>query len=385
MKRVVAAILVMMICLLLIPASNATTVIIKQQNVKTTATPKPTRTPRPTATPKPTSTPTAKPTATPKPTSTSTVKPTATPKPTAVVTVRPQGIAPLVVTHPAEQTTDPVETDKIGCLVDLINDPEAEWSFVEGVPVMEVVFPQIEAADACIIRLNDQVLMIDAGGEADVEAIAQALAWMGITEVNVGLNTHPHHDHLPGFALLAPDVQLDQLVVGFRHAVNAHMKTAMEAMEEQGVPVFDVVDGDVLAFAGAGEKIYIIRRMMEGFNINNDSLITKVVYGKRSILLTADIEKEAQKLLFQRPPACGLSADILKYPHHGLTHIQQKLVEMVDPVLGVITNNRTRGKLGGRRMDEFDIPALFTIEGAVRLRTDGEIWVLDLLTGPEAQ
>lgn len=272
--------------------------------------------------------------------------------------------------------------DRADCLVDLIADPDAQWSFLENAAILEIVIPQMAEADACILRMDGHVLMIDAGGEAEAEAVKQALTWMGVNEVETGLVTHPHHDHMPGFSILAEYVKLDRVLNYFSRNLTATNIHQLDRLAELGIPVEKAEDGDVLTIAGNGEQIHIFQRGSTSDKINDRSLLALVTYGQRSMLFLADAEKQAQRNLANNVPECGVSADILRYPHHGLNSMQIKLVELVAPRLSIITSTPERSKLGTRRMDEYGIQVVYTCDSAIRLRTDGVIWVLDRLTGP---
>lgn len=269
------------------------------------------------------------------------------------------------------------------CIVDLTLDPNAVWTFEPDVPVLEIVIPQVTMADAAILRIDGHVMMIDAAGATETASIRNALEWMGVTEIETAICTHPHHDHMPGFALAAEYVTIDRLLTPFGPGASMVMDQELPKLAELGIPVEPIADGDVVTIAGVGEQIVAIQRAFGGANVNNRSLITLVTYGERSILLTADIEKDTQKRLVTEPPACGLSADIVKYPHHGLARMQEKLVEAIAPALAIITNSPGGNVLGDARMAEYFIPVMYTVDGAIRLRTDGQIWVVDRLTGPE--
>jgi competence protein ComEC len=71
--------------------------------------------------------------------------------------------------------------------------------------------------------------------------------------------------------------------------------------------------------------------------MNNDSLALRITYGRRSILLTGDMEKpmELRALVDGQP----LRADILKVGHHGSnTSSTDSFLDAVSPVFGVISD-----------------------------------------------
>lgn len=276
-----------------------------------------------------------------------------------------------------------VEAERMTCVIDLTQTPDAVWTFAADRPVLEIVFPQIAEADACIMRLDGHVLLLDAGGTVDIDAVLQAFEWMGVDHIEVGLCTHPHHDHMPGFALIAEQMQLDQVLIPFGPGVSRVMDQELPKLDALGVPVVQCADGDVLTFAGAGEELHLVQRSFTEASVNNRSLIVYLTYGRRTALFTADIEKETQRLLMREPPACGLLADVLKYPHHGIARMQGGLMDLVRPQLAIVTNDAARAHYGVDRLTEYGVPTKFTVDGVLRLRTDGVIWVVDWLTGPE--
>ena len=69
-----------------------------------------------------------------------------------------------------------------------------------------------------------------------------------------------------------------------------------------------------------------------------------------------------------------LKADVIKYPHHGITPCNSEFLEVVDPIFGIVTNrskdvSRTVHQLEGR-----GIPGMYSGDGTVYLVTDGTDW-----------
>ena len=91
-------------------------------------------------------------------------------------------------------------------VVNLIHNPDASYAFREGAEVLEIVFPQIYGADACIIRMGDEVMMVDAATDHQAPIVAHALEVMGIDHIDVAYNTHPHDDHITGFEYIPEHV-----------------------------------------------------------------------------------------------------------------------------------------------------------------------------------
>ena len=261
-----------------------------------------------------------------------------------------------------------------GRVINLAADPDAEWSFQEGAEILEVWFPPVKGADACILRIGDEVWMVDAATEGQRDRVHATLKEMGVTRVNTGFNTHPHDDHIAGFQRLPDVVELGKLIITFPEDANNHMKNTLRKMKELGIPVEHASDGDVLKLGQA--TLTVNQRSTKWMSENNRSAMLMIQYGQCRLLLAADVELDGQNELLKTMPE-WLKADILKYPHHGVAKAGWNFLKHVGAELAVITNGRYSIKNVRKDSEKRDLPLIYTDEGIVRLRTDGQIWVVD--------
>ena len=261
-----------------------------------------------------------------------------------------------------------------GRVISLIHNPDAPWAFADGAPVLEVIFPPVKGADAAILRMGDEVMMVDAATAGQRELVAITLREMGVDHIDVAFNTHPHDDHIVGFQYVPDVVPVGSLVITFPEDHNHHMKNTLRVMHERGIPVAHAQDGDVFRVGQA--ELEVIQRTEGWFSDNNKSAMLMVRYGGCSLLMAADVELDGQNLLLNTAPEI-LDADILKYPHHGVAKAGWNFLKHVSPELAVITNKRYSVKTTRKDLDKRRIPQAYTFDGIVRLRTDGNIWVVD--------
>ncbi len=263
-------------------------------------------------------------------------------------------------------------------LVDLLSHPNAPYGFSGGQPVLTVVFPAIYAADACILLqvADGQAALIDGGTRADWPTLYATLHDLGIIELDWALNTHPHHDHLPGVVLAAENLAVSRVFIAFPPNENEQMIQAMAALQSARVPVEQTPERfqwgavTVETFQAPGK-----------LSVNNRSLVTRVTCGERSLVLLADIEVGGQQALLLSDLAA--EADILKYPHHGHRAMDTALLDKLNPSLAIVTARPGRAREGLDCLAQRGIPAYCTADGALRLRTDGHIWVLDRISVPD--
>ena len=172
------------------------------------------------------------------------------------------------------------------------------------------------------------------------------------------------------------------LIVADTAGVSLIFKEVLATAHERGVPVKIVHAGERLQF-DPSTRIFVLQPEHEyrGGDLNNQSLVVKLCYGDRTMLLTGDAGTEVEhKLEF----VCKdlLSSDVLKVGHHGSsTSSSDSFLRNVHPSVALISV----GKL-----NKFKHPSRFVIsrlrnlgieihrtdlEGAVIVQTDGRsLW-----------
>ena len=272
-----------------------------------------------------------------------------------------------------------------GCVVNLIDDPDAAYELDPDAELLEIVFPAIHGSDACILRMGDETMMIDCSTDDQSPLlVVPALRAMGVTHIDTAFNSHPHDDHITGFEFLEGTATIGRLLVAFPEDYNYIIKRTVRVLSAQGVPVEHVEDGDVLHLGQA--ELTVFQRKGGDFTGNDLSACILLRYGERTYITLGDVENRGQAALVSNPPACGMKADIMKYPHHGHVKLNQAFYDLIDPELAIITAHQWPAKEGFAFMERQGVPALSTWYGMIRLRTDGHIWVVDYLpeNGEEA-
>ena len=253
--------------------------------------------------------------------------------------------------------------------------------FPEDTPILEIFFPRVYSSDCAIIRFGDEVMMIDAStlNKKMQTRIQTALQSIGVTEIDVAFNSHPHDDHIDGFVPVDAHTPISQMILTFPEDFDSHMKTAVKYCNEQGIPIVHVGDGDVLTMGENGEvtRRVIQRNESTAWKANDRSAMLLIQYGERTILFAGDVENRAQKSYYTTVPEGGLKADILKYPHHGQVKLDDKFLELIDPEL-VFMNGASDVMDGAKSyLNKHKIPFTIGYTGLTRMRTDGSIWVVD--------
>lgn len=265
--------------------------------------------------------------------------------------------------------------EDVPVLIDRINAPDehAGFAFAEDAPVLEVIFPQILNCDAILLRCGGETILVDCATQGQARRIINMCNQLGITRIDRVINTHPHEDHIGGFRDLIKEIEVGELWICFPADYNTHITKAVGYAEKAGIPVVYYADGDVLTLGGATIEVW----KLEGKNseLNDCSTQFLITFGKRTILMAADLEKTGQERYVEWKGA-ALKADVLKYPHHGLERLTDGYAAAVDPVYFVVTNNQ-RSTDGKKYITRSGIPCAWTVPGLVVLTTDGTTWLVE--------
>lgn len=158
-----------------------------------------------------------------------------------------------------------------------------------------------------------------AGPDPGEDAVSPYLWSRGFQRLDVVALTHAHQDHMGGLTAILENFRVGSFWIG--REVAARGQAALEevarhhnipiAHEIRGVSFdWDGVHGDVLwPEIDPGEAAPTAK--------NNDSIVVRLAYGKRAILLPGDAEKQVEGQILAESPGDVLRADVLKVGHHG--------------------------------------------------------------------
>lgn len=246
---------------------------------------------------------------------------------------------------------------------------------------------------------SGRAILIDGGTIAGTEhgkvgnsVIVPYLQAQGVKRLDAILLTHSDSDHcnaldeviqevpvglfLDGSATRQPSGEIAEVSVD-----EVDYWTLRREAREYGIPRKLARAGQTLQL-GDGVVLQILAPMRPALaGDNNHSMVAKLVYGDTSILLTGDIEKEAEMQLVHR--GVNLQCTILKVGHHGsATSSTAAFLEAANPAAAIISSGR---------YNPFGHPATSTLEllkqmripwfrtdlqGTIQIYSDGEkCWI----------
>jgi competence protein ComEC len=181
------------------------------------------------------------------------------------------------------------------------------------------VFCDVGQGDAVVLRAGEgSAVVVDAG--PDPAAVDRCLDELGVDRVPLVLLTHLHADHVDGLPGVLDGRSVGLVQVGPLDEPDEGGEAVQRWAGAAGVPVELPALGETRSAGDLRWTVLAPARRFAGTSSdpNNSSLVLRVQVGPTTLLLTGDVEPEAQRDLVRR--GVDLRADVLKVPHHGSRH-----------------------------------------------------------------
>lgn len=248
---------------------------------------------------------------------------------------------------------------------------------------LEIVFLDVGQGDATlIITPNGRTVVIDTGPKNNLGSLIAPHLPVTDRDIDLLILTHPDLDHVGGTLSLLKSYRVQQFMHSGLLAGAEMYKAIAQTISRERIPamVGDVgqtiqLDKDVYL------EVYSPNPTFESFEPNDYSVVTRLVYGNTSVLLTGDapttVEHDISEVYGDR-----LASNILKIGHHGsLTSTGDFFLEVVQPEYAIISagcNNRfghphpdVLSRLFIHNIEIFDTCS----DGNITFESDGEAWV----------
>lgn len=206
---------------------------------------------------------------------------------------------------------------------------------------LEVYFLDVGQGDSILIRTPDNVdILIDGGPDKKVLTEIGKILPFWDKDIELMLLTHPHDDHLIGLISVLNKYQVDKVIYNSADEKNNNFQEFEKIIDEKNIPVSQSYYGDKINFGNDVylETIYPFKNLdlKQIENLNNQSMINRLIYQDSEFLFTGDAEQEAEELILQNN--INPRADVLKIGHHGSkTATSQDFLDKINSSYAIIS------------------------------------------------
>ncbi|HEX5497369.1 MAG TPA: ComEC/Rec2 family competence protein [Mycobacteriales bacterium] len=222
-------------------------------------------------------------------------------------------VAALLVTVPARSV--------------LLTWPPAGWMLVAC---------DVGQGDALVLNAGPgSAVVVDTG--PDPALVDHCLRRLGVRRVPLLLLTHLHADHAGGVVGVLRGRQVAAIETGPLHQPTWEWDNVRRAAATHRIPLLPVHMGETWRLGGVGLEVLAPAHAFHRTRSdpNNSSLVLRVTDRGHTLLLTGDVEVEAQQEILGRET--DLHAELLKVPHHGSAHSDPRFLAATRARVGVIS------------------------------------------------
>lgn len=253
--------------------------------------------------------------------------------------------------------------------------------------IMKVHFLDVGQGDSILIEApNGKQVLIDGGRDASVlNELGQIMGFFD-RSIDIVIATHPDADHITGLPLVLDRYRVNTFIDSVAESDSLPYSALQKEVKEQGIDYYVGFRGMVITLDDkAGVYIHVLYPYDDEFRFtdtNDLSIITKLVYGDTSFMLTGDAPKIVETMLTATDGEY-LKSSVLKAGHHGSnTSSGSRFVEIVNPSYAAISAglDNSYGHPHPEVLEVFaeqGVEVLSTADrGTIEFRSNGvDVWV----------
>lgn len=205
----------------------------------------------------------------------------------------------------------------------------------DGSETLTIHFLDIGQGDAAIIQCGGQTLMIDGGDKYANQFVYSYLSnTLHLNNLDYIIATHPHDDHVKGLATALVVCDVGTVYSPVTEYDGEGFQDFQKKLTEHNASITVPHRGDSFTIGSA--TVTFLSEPHPEWDMNDQSLVVKIVYGDTSFLFTGDAAWDAEQDLLDS--GMDLHATLLKVGHHGsVTSSCQAFLDAVSPQYAIIS------------------------------------------------
>lgn len=246
-----------------------------------------------------------------------------------------------------------------------------------------------------VVTPHGKTMLIDGGGsfggfpgheehngpDPGEDAVSPYLWSRGFQRLDVVALTHAHQDHIGGLTAILENFRVGKLLIG-REVESAALANLEKLARKKKIAIVHEIRGNAFSWDGVETQFLwpeIAPEEVGPSPKNNDSLVLRLKFGDRTVMLPGDAEKQAEKEILEENNETILGADVLKVGHHGSKNsTTPEFLAAAHPRVAVISvgEDNSYGHPNPELLERLESAGLRILrtdrDGAVHFLTDGK-------------
>lgn len=238
---------------------------------------------------------------------------------------------------------------------------------------LEIYFFDVGQADSILIKEDEYTMLIDGGNVLDGENIYNYIKTeLNINDLDIVVGTHPHEDHIGGLPFIINNLEIGTIYLPNATTTTKIFESLLDAIENNDYKITVPKINQEIKLNNMNFKVLYTGK--DESDLNNTSIVLKLIYGNTSYLLTGDATDKTEEKLLSK----DINADVLKVGHHGSSYSSTNdFLDKVNPKYAIIQvgknnkyNHPTKKTLN--KLNERNIKIYRTdLDGTIKLTSDG--------------
>ena len=233
---------------------------------------------------------------------------------------------------------------------------------------------------AVYISPDGQVMLVDCGNVLGGQEVTDQLMAMGVDRIDILVLSHPHADHIGGFATLADHFEIGQVYLNGHEYDSETYRSVMGRIEVLNLPCQALEAGDSFSF---GEEVQVQvfgpdpganDEVAGGYlDANDGSIAMRLTYGQSSFWTSGDLYIPGEQALTERYGQ-EIASDVVKMNHHGKdTSNGKDFVQSLSPKVAVGMFDSVGSRTVAMRYVANGAEVFYnSTDGAIRVSTAGD-------------
>ncbi len=198
---------------------------------------------------------------------------------------------------------------------------------------LQVYFLDVGQADSILIANQEHYMLIDAGNNEDGPKLVKFIKEnLKIDKFDYVVGTHPHEDHIGGLDDIINNFEVNSIYLPEVMTTTKTFEDVLDAIDQKNIQITVPEIGEKFKLGEADFEV--IYTGTDESDLNNCSIVLKMIFGNYSYLFTGDATEKVEKTILNN----NIDVDVLKVGHHGSSYsTSDDFLKKVTPEYAIIS------------------------------------------------